>query len=216
VDDSLIDTEFERWLQEHRLSPTSVGEMLRHVFQSPRTGSEREPLPPDWAMQYYVAGRLAARAGLVPVYGNLLHHAVEMFLKTALSGVVSPKELRDDYRHDLKKLWARFKVEVADTSLDHFDATILALHEFEELRYPDKIPHAAIEMDVTWKPVPAAKSSSGSGSARRYECVIADIDGLIIEIMDRIPLNPSFFVVKLGDSGREALQYQNPHSSRWS
>ena len=34
--------------------------------------------------QYYIAGRQAAMARLIPVYGNLLHHAVEMFLKGAL------------------------------------------------------------------------------------------------------------------------------------
>jgi hypothetical protein len=35
--------------------------------------------------QYYVAGRYAVIAGLMPVAGNLLHHAIEMCLKGALS-----------------------------------------------------------------------------------------------------------------------------------
>ena len=37
------------------------------------------------AGQYYVVGRFAAFAGLIPITGNLLHHAVEMFLKGGLS-----------------------------------------------------------------------------------------------------------------------------------
>jgi hypothetical protein len=40
----------------------------------------------DLATQYYVAGRLAARGGLVPVHGNLFHHAIEMYLKATLVG----------------------------------------------------------------------------------------------------------------------------------
>ena len=35
----------------------------------------------DFATQCYVVARLAARAGLVPVYGTLFHHAIEMPLK---------------------------------------------------------------------------------------------------------------------------------------
>ena len=43
----------------------------------------------DLATQYYIAGRLAARAAQAPVYGNLLHHAVEMYLKGALVGTLT-------------------------------------------------------------------------------------------------------------------------------
>lgn len=44
----------------------------------------KDDLVAEYAAQYYVAGRLTARAELIPIYGNLLHHAVEMFLKAAL------------------------------------------------------------------------------------------------------------------------------------
>lgn len=37
------------------------------------------------AVQYYVAARFAARAHLIPVSGNLYHHAIEMMLKAQLS-----------------------------------------------------------------------------------------------------------------------------------
>jgi hypothetical protein len=39
----------------------------------------------DRSIQYYAAGRFAFHSGLTPVAGNLLHHAVEMCLKGALS-----------------------------------------------------------------------------------------------------------------------------------
>jgi hypothetical protein len=35
--------------------------------------------------QYYIAGRFAAFAWFHPVAGNLFHHAIEMYLKGALS-----------------------------------------------------------------------------------------------------------------------------------
>src|SRR5262249_23366603 len=123
--------------------------------------SLRDDLLLQWATQYYVAGRLAARAFLSPTYGNLLHHAVAMYLKYTLSGVVSPAQMRSrEFGHNLEWLWQRFKEKVADTTLDHYDETIHALHEFEELRYPDKIPerYGSIFMAITWKPEHAAKS----------------------------------------------------------
>src|SRR5262245_52228023 len=47
------------------------------------------------ASQYYVVGRFAARAGLNPSCGNLLHHAVEMFLKGALVDDVGLGEMKN-------------------------------------------------------------------------------------------------------------------------
>ena len=177
--------------------------------------SLRDDLLPQWATQYYVAGRLAARAFLSPIYGNLLHHAVEMLLKYALIGVVSPERMRSrEYGHNLEWLWQRFKEKEASPALDRFDATVHALHDFEELRYPDRIPHSAILMAITWLPGEAA-TSSGTTKAKQYEVFISDVDRLIIEIMKRVPLNPKFFTLSVGASGREALQYQNPHAADW-
>src|SRR4029453_8796918 len=96
----------------------------------------------DWATQYYIAGRLAARSRLAPIHGNLLHHAVEMYLKAALVGVVTPKEMRDEYGHDLEKLWARFKMKVADPALDRFDAPIPPPQKFGDPRTPHTITPA--------------------------------------------------------------------------
>ena len=69
------------------------------------------------------------------MYGNLLHHAVELYLKFALIGVLTPAEMRSrEYGHNLERLWQRYKELVSSPALDRFDRMIKALHEFEELR----------------------------------------------------------------------------------
>ena len=45
-------------------------------------------------LDYYIAGRAAAMAGLAPVAGNLLHHAVEMLVKADLSKTIPLVELK--------------------------------------------------------------------------------------------------------------------------
>jgi HEPN domain-containing protein len=90
------------------------------------------------ATQYYVTARFAYFAGLIPVCGNLFHHAIEMYLKAALSSSVSVEKLKKD-SHCLKKLWDRFKKEMADLSLTQFDCAIRRLNKFEKIRYPDNL-----------------------------------------------------------------------------
>jgi hypothetical protein len=83
------------------------------------------------ACDYYIAGRFAAFAGLNPVVGNLLHHAIEMYLKGALAKTKSLRELDKGFKHDLPKLWEAFKDQTNDAALKRFDATIAELHRFE-------------------------------------------------------------------------------------
>jgi hypothetical protein len=129
-----------------------------------------------------------------------------------------------EYGHNLLNLWRCFKEKEAGPAfdavptLDLFDATIFALHEFEEIRYPDKIRDAAMGVMVTWHPDDAVEVYSGTQPAHKYEVFISEVDGLIIEILDRIPLNPKYLVGKVGNiglGGREALQFRNPHAARW-
>src|SRR5579872_7117959 len=90
-------------------------------------------------LQYYLAGRSAARAGLVPIYGNLLHHAIEMLMKAALARKFSAPTLKKQFGHALPKTWSVFKTIFPKSDFSGFDTTVRALHEFEEIRYPDKI-----------------------------------------------------------------------------
>jgi hypothetical protein len=86
--------------------------------------------------QYYVAGRYAAFAGFASTVGNVLHHAIEHFLKGGLSKTRSLPELKQ-LGHNLPRIWEAFKTQVHDPALAQFDGVITTLHEFEEIRYPD-------------------------------------------------------------------------------
>lgn len=167
-----------------------------------------------WATHYYIAGRMAARARLIHAFGNLLHHAVEMYLKAALIGTVSLTELRAKYGHDIQKLWLRYKTKEADQSLDRFDATIRAVDKFEGIRYPDMVRHTAFMTSIIWRARYPTKSYRSKRSAR-YEIIVSDVDRLVVEILKRVPLNPKHLLDVIQRSGREALRYQNPHAVRW-
>ena len=65
----------------------------------------------DLGFQYYVAARFGVRANLSPTTGNLFHHAIEMFLKARLSQSMASKDMKDKFRHGLKRLWKAFKAE---------------------------------------------------------------------------------------------------------
>jgi hypothetical protein len=91
-----------------------------------------------YGFQYYVAGRFAVIAQLLPVAANLLHHAIEMLLKGEL--VHLEEKQRRDMGHDLTKLWPAYKKRMAaENTLVSFDAIIETLNKFEEIRYPDKV-----------------------------------------------------------------------------
>jgi hypothetical protein len=166
---------FEEWLAYQQFCPNSPAELdaLKRAYDAMCANAEADKTETikgrlcDWATQYYVAGRMAARAGFLPVYGNLLHHAVEMYLKAALVGVVSLEKLKKKYIHNLEKLWRRFKAKEADAALDGFDATIHDLHKFEELRYPDEIPHPRIFMTITREPSHAVEHDQQQAHALR-------------------------------------------------
>src|SRR2546422_11749160 len=90
----------------------------------------------DLATQYYIMGRSAAKAFLIPIYGNQLHHAVEMYVKAVLVGVITVDQMKK-HGHHLPKLWQEVKAK--DATLARFDGTIDALHKFESIRYPNEI-----------------------------------------------------------------------------
>ena len=87
-------------------------------------------------LQYQIAGRCSAIAWFSPVSGNLLHHAIEFYLKGALIKILDERARRK-IGHDVGKLWRRYKREIGDTSLDRFDQTIADLNKFERIRYPE-------------------------------------------------------------------------------
>jgi hypothetical protein len=169
----------------------------------------------DLGTQYYVAGRSVARAGLNPVYGNLLHHAVEMFLRGVLVGPLKVEKLRT-MRHNLPQLWEAYRTEEKDTALSRFDSTIVALHAFESIRYPDKIVAKGMLATIVWAPRHVTTASASVKQPPKYEVIINHIDELIIVLLRRASVNPKFFVKGMhGFGSLEALTYQSPEAAHW-
>jgi len=112
-------------------------------------------------VQYYVAARSTACAGLLPVCGNLYHHALEMFLKAGLSRKYSLAELKR-CRHKLSDIWNAFKTDFRSTALLQFDETVAEIAKFEEIRYPDNVLEHGAQMLVDWGPTIPAHNSTPS------------------------------------------------------
>ena len=98
-----------------------------------------------YGIQYYVAGRFAAASGFTPVLANLLHHAVELFLKACLAYDDPVDRIREygsvkrGYRHNLPLLWEDFKKRSSAQLASEFDRIIEELHKFDEIRYPEQL-----------------------------------------------------------------------------
>jgi hypothetical protein len=94
-------------------------------------------------VKYYIAARGAALAGLMPVSGNLFHHAIEMLAKAgiikhnATGSFGQTQEKLFSLGHKLKAVWTEFKLCHPKASLSVFDALVAYLDRWEEIRYPD-------------------------------------------------------------------------------
>jgi hypothetical protein len=216
---------FEEWLTYQQMDPDKLTlanlEMLRRLYDehcATSTARKEERFRDifyDCGMQYYVAARFAARAGLVPTHGNLFHHAIEMCLKAALVGTLIIAKMKQ-ISHHLPALWDRFKEKETDPALARFDPTIQALDEFESIRYPNRIVDEGMLVNVVWQPEHVTASSGSVQRPPKYEVIIADIDSLVIELVHRASVNPKFLVSRIHDAAaREALAYQNPHAASW-
>jgi len=163
------------------------------------------------ATHYYVAARFSAYAKLIPVAGNLFHHAVEMYLKGVLCRQLTTIELKRNLGHDLPLIWNAFKEYVADSTLDRFDETISTLHDFENLRYPDQedgmvtkgmLCHLEFESDV-------ADEISKQTQTTEYKIVVDHIDILVKIIFDKAEINPQFFTKSLQKDAMAYLKVWN-------
>jgi hypothetical protein len=156
------------------------------------------------ATQYYVAGRYAAFAGLVPVVGNLLHHAIEMYLKGGLSKSKNLAEVKK-LSHDLPRVWREFKVQFRDGALDQFDGVVSALHAFEELRYPDSVLAKGMSCVVNiTQPSAGTAAKMAGASPPQYDLCLQEVDKLVANIFRVTSIDPKFF---MGDRNKYAKQY---------
>jgi hypothetical protein len=144
-----------------------------------------------FGLQYLVAGRFSACAGVSPVGANLLHHALEMLLKGYLSSSMTLGELKKA-GHRLVKLWDLYKAKVGDASLNQYDGVVIDLDKFEEIRYPDKIVLSG--MLVGYSFVRGERQLVNAGPGRRepvYKLLVAEIDELAKTIFESASINVS-------------------------
>src|SRR5947209_14704236 len=101
------------------------------------------------ALQYYAAGRFAALTAMMPVSGNIIHHAVEMMLKGRLTHTLTLGEMAArPYCHCLPRIWQEFKALFPGEDLTRFDGFVDLLHEFDSIRYPNRILRQGAQMTV--------------------------------------------------------------------
>lgn len=131
------------------------------------------------AIQYYLAGRSASFAYSMPVVGNLFHHAVEMLLKYFLINSYSADQLKNEFGHNLKKLWDAFKKVVNDRTLDKFDGLISDLNDFEELRYPGK----GFIINISIYKCKRAEASGETAKTKQYLICLEDIDEFVSALL---------------------------------
>jgi hypothetical protein len=159
------------------------------------------------ATQYYVTGRYGVLAGQIPVAGNLLHHAIEMYLKGALAKTMTLKQLRG-LSHGLPDLWATFKAKFPSARLARFDSLVSSLHAFEELRYPDPVLSKGTAVTAGMTRV-AGAGPSVADPVPGYELYLEEIDALVGRIFQVASVNPAFFLARLTTRAREYLKEGN-------
>lgn len=114
---------------------TTVTDRQRHDWQQDQFVAA--------GVQYYIAARGAALAGLMPVSGNLVHHAIEMLAKAGIikhraSG--SFEQTQDKLMglgHKLRAIWAELQVCYPNAQFSGRDSLVAYLDRWEDIRYPD-------------------------------------------------------------------------------
>jgi hypothetical protein len=162
------------------------------------------------ATSYYVSGRYAALSHLMPVAGNLLHHAVEMYMKGALSPSLTSSELRD-LGHDLRRTWKKFKAIFNDRRLDAFDSAVAKLHKFERIRYPDTIVDEGMTYQLVVLRAEVIVTVGGSSPVPGYLLVLEDVDELVGILFEKANLRPGAYFDNLSEPAREFLLRNNQH-----
>ena len=168
----------------------------------------------QFGTQYYVAGRSAVFAQAMPVSASILHHAIEMFLKGCLFGTVLTqdeskkklKEFKREFGHNLHRLWQSFKSKESDPALDRFDDTVLKLHDFQTIRYPEQISAKGLICTIGFGAAPSVASQRPEPG---YHLDINVIDSLARALFEHAPFDPTVFAMSLSSFGREYLYKQN-------
>ncbi len=157
------------------------------------------------AIHYYIAGRFSALSQLFPLCATLLHYAVEMFLKGALSPNIPLGELRK-YNHNLSKLWEKFKTDFPDPTLAQFNTVVSRLHQFERFRYPDAVLRNGMKCQFA-----LCRRDLVHPQNTGPNLVLEDVDHFIKVIFGKAKMNPSVFLVNINNQAKPFLSLHNVH-----
>jgi hypothetical protein len=161
------------------------------------------------AFDYYIAGRYAVYAKLANRAGNLLHHAVEMSLKGALSkGGLNLSEL-ENFRHDLKKLWKTFKKQTKHPALKRLDEAVTRLNRLEKLRYPNFMLTHGMQLHICIKKSHLA-IASGKNQPPKFELCLEEVDEIFAAVFNSTGLNAKPLVLdRLSKEAKDTLAWEN-------
>jgi hypothetical protein len=163
-------------------------------------------------VQYYVAGRFSILNGMTPVAGNLFHHAVEMLLKGKLVYLHPLSQLKN-WSHNLRKCWRAFKAVFPADDLTRFDKFIVALDQFEELRYPERLVEYGASIHFGWAPTSRLAAPSTS-SVPHYPLSVPDLDELMGRLFDLCRINPQDYLDHYPNV-KEFVVRHNGACSKW-
>jgi hypothetical protein len=212
---------FEGWLKRWAIDPDQLSpEQLaachdaynkRHIDPIEANNMLRAEFL-DYGLQYYVAGRCAVATGLNPVAANILHHAVEMFLKAGLCAHTTEDERKFQLRHNLREIWRAFKSHYdPEEKLAGFDDCVQELHNYEDIRYPEGMMRpGAIGLHMQFGGAPMVKGSLGGGDVKEYSLEMSKIDAFVKAIYEAAHLKmPKHRMTMYREPGKSYLREQN-------
>jgi hypothetical protein len=166
-------------------------------------------------MQYYIAGRAAACCRLIPIAGNLLHHAVEMLFKGELSKTLLLEDTKKQYGHLLVKTWNAFKALHSGENLAGFDQLVADLDRFEKIRYPDEYINDGALISLGWGTLKPPVSQTQGPKLPEYVLYVNEVDDLIARLFKVCRINPPFYWGTLNTEAVRFLEYENRVCAGW-
>jgi hypothetical protein len=166
----------------------------------------------EYGLDYYIAGRFSIAHRSMSVGASILHHAVEMLLKACLAKddpieTIREYGYRERYGHNLSRLWQEFRARNRLPLSTEFDATIQGLHEFEAIRYPDKMIRegAQIRMDIF--DVDNPPSTNAQMPEKLYALKLPQVDRLMGLLFPASGMNPLIFLPRFENDKLSMIYY---------
>lgn len=154
------------------------------------------------SVQYYLAARWSTFNTLLPIAGNLFHHAIEMLLK---------KVIKKKLKHNLPAIWNQFKQMYPTINLAKFDKTIEKLHNWEEIRYPDN-DDKEINEDMELNRGRVIYFDKPSSIHKKFHLSLDEIDELYKAIWLGIGIHPLYLDGELvSGTKKEIYEKENNH-----